>query len=106
VIINLLTNACHALDDGGELTIATRYEGRRVAVEVADSGRGIPTEDLPSIFEPFFTTKTPGEGTGLGLSIVKKIVDFHSGTIMVESETGKGTTFSITLPTGHDERSE
>lgn len=103
VIINLLTNACHALgESGGPITVTTHAEGSmRVAVEVADAGRGIPVADLPQIFEPFFTTKTPGEGTGLGLSIVKKIVDVHNGTIMVESEEGKGTTFSILLPTGH-----
>ena len=103
--INLLTNACHALEDGGQLTVVTRRQSSdMVAFEIADTGSGIPTDDLPSIFDPFFTTKTPGEGAGLGLSIVKKIVDSHNGTIMVESEPGRGSTFCIVLPTGHDDR--
>ena len=103
VIINLLTNACHAVSAaGGQLRVTTRDQGgRMVAVEISDNGCGIPVQDLPQIFEPFFTTKAPGEGTGLGLSIVKKIVDFHNGRIIVESEEGKGATFCITLPTGH-----
>jgi two-component system NtrC family sensor kinase len=103
VIINLLTNACHSLNEGGaRVTVRTWNEGGgRVAVEVVDDGCGIPTDDLPRIFEPFFTTKTPGEGTGLGLSIVKKIVDLHNGSILVESEPERGTRFCITLPTGH-----
>ena len=107
VIINLLTNACHALARGGDLSVRMRYlGGGRVAVEVEDNGRGIQGEDLPRIFEPFFTTKPQGEGTGLGLSIVKNIIDFHGGTIMVRSEVGKGTAFCVTLPTGHETKCE
>jgi two-component system, NtrC family, sensor kinase len=102
VIINLITNACHALPAaGGEVLIRTHGVTGAVTVDIVDSGVGIGDEALPNIFEPFFTTKPPGEGTGLGLSIVKKIIDYHDGSIMVSSAPGEGTTFSVMLPTGH-----
>ena len=69
-----------------------------VKLTVADTGQGIPQEALPRIFEPFFTTKEVGKGTGLGLTVVKGIIDEHQGTITVESEEGKGTRFTILLP--------
>jgi signal transduction histidine kinase len=65
---------------------------------VADTGHGIPQEMLPKVFEPFFTTKEFGKGTGLGLTVVKGIIDEHQGAITVESEEGKGTTFTVSLP--------
>jgi two-component system NtrC family sensor kinase len=101
-MINLITNACHALGSkGGELRIRTgNRENGWLMVTVADSGCGIPEANLPCIFEPFFTTKPPGEGTGLGLSIVKKIVDFHLGSIMVNSVPGQGTTLEVRFPPG------
>jgi signal transduction histidine kinase len=101
MLVNLITNACHALPaTGGEVRIRTRdLRNGDVAVEVSDTGCGIEQADLPRIFDPFFTTKVPGEGTGLGLSIVKKIVDSHEGSIVVESRAGEGSKFCITLPT-------
>lgn len=101
VLINLVTNACHALPPGGgRIWVRTMAVGQAaIAVEVEDNGAGIAIGDLPRIFDPFFTTKTPGQGTGLGLSIVKNIVDSHEGSILVRSEPGKGTTIAITLPT-------
>ena len=100
VLINLLTNAQDAMPDGGEITIATRYEPDEdwVVLEVADNGSGIPPEILPRVFDPFFTTKPVGEGTGLGLSIVDGIVRAHGGEILVDSRERMGTTFSIRLP--------
>jgi two-component system, NtrC family, sensor kinase len=108
MLINLITNACHALPpEGGRLHIRTLdLRNGTVAVEVRDDGCGIEEQSLRSIFEPFFTTKAPGEGTGLGLSIVKKIVDAHEGSIMVESRPGRGATFAITLPTRRHSTSE
>jgi signal transduction histidine kinase len=96
VVLNLLTNAAEAMPDGGEIRIATTRTGDRVQLIVADTGRGIPAEDLAHIFDPFFTTKA--SGTGLGLSVSYGIVEDHKGTIEVESEPGKGTAFVLTLP--------
>jgi PAS domain S-box-containing protein len=96
VILNLVTNAAEAMPDGGEIRIATARADDRVRVVIADTGRGIPAEDVAHIFDPFFTTKA--SGTGLGLSVSYGIVDDHRGTIAVESEPGKGTTFVLTFP--------
>ena len=97
VVLNLVTNAAEAMPDGGEIRIATTRAGDRVRLIVGDTGRGIPAEDLTHIFDPFFTTKA--SGTGLGLSVSYGIVEDHKGTIEVESEPGKGTTFVLTFPT-------
>jgi two-component system NtrC family sensor kinase len=100
VLINLLTNAAHAMrEGGGRVRVITRAVSSAVALIVEDDGRGIPAGTLERIFEPFFTTKTGGQGTGLGLSIVQRIVERHHGRIRVESTEGRGTTFEITLPT-------
>jgi signal transduction histidine kinase len=72
-----------------------------VKLTVSDTGHGIPKEAADKIFDPFFTTKEFGKGTGLGLTVVKGIVEEHQGSIQVESEEGKGTTFTINLPTSH-----
>jgi len=101
VLINLITNAIHALPPtGGHVTIGSELvdDGRAVQVRVADSGVGIGALDRAHVFEPFFTTKKDGKGTGLGLSIVKNIVEGHGGQVRFESEVGLGTTFFITLP--------
>jgi signal transduction histidine kinase len=100
VFLNLITNAAQAMEQRqGEIRITTRRQGAgHVAVEVADTGKGIPPEVLPKIFDPFFTTKEVGKGTGLGLSIVYKIVEQHGGTISVDSTVGVGTRFTVVLP--------
>jgi len=97
VLINLILNAIQAMEKGGALTIRTFVEdGGGVGVEVKDTGVGISKSNLRKIFDPFFSTKS--EGTGLGLSISLKILENHGATIDVESEEGKGSTFSIHLP--------
>ena len=98
VFMNMLVNAAHAIESLGTITIRTGMQGDEAWVEFADSGKGIPPENLKRIFEPFFTTKPVGKGTGLGLSLSYSIVQKHHGRIEVASEMGKGTTFRITLP--------
>jgi PAS domain S-box-containing protein len=98
VFMNLLINAGHAIESQGEITIKTWAEDGSIWVAISDTGHGIPKEDLNKIFEPFFTTKEVGKGTGLGLSITYEIVQKHDGEITVESEVGKGTTFTVRLP--------
>ncbi len=100
VFLNLISNAVQAMRGSGRLTLATRRFEDTVAVQISDTGGGIPKVHLSRIFDPFFTTKAPGKGTGLGLSIVYKIVTKNGGTISVDSEEGKGTTFTIRFPTG------
>ncbi len=97
-IIALATNGIDAMDDGGTLTFRSFTKGSRVVIEVSDTGTGIPQEDVSKIFEPFFTTKEVGKGTGLGLAVCYGIISEHSGRISVRSTLGKGTTFSIFLP--------
>ncbi len=100
VLMNLLMNAKQAIGKKGRIDISTRYdpEHSRAIITVRDSGCGIEGESLPRIFDPFFTTKPTGEGTGLGLSVSYGIVKDHGGDILVESEPGKGTTFTVILP--------
>ncbi len=98
VFMNLLVNASQAIEDKGEIGIKTFLDGDRIVVQVSDSGCGIPKEKIEKIFEPFFTTKPVGEGTGLGLSMSYNIIKNHCGDITVDSEPGKGTTFTIELP--------
>lgn len=100
VFLALMLNAIDAMEGTGVLTVTTRLshdESGGVAVSFADTGMGIPREDLPKIFEPFFTTKQPGRGTGLGLSICYGIVQQHGGVIRAESTMGQGSTFTVHL---------
>jgi len=106
VFINLITNAVQAMDGKGCLTIATRRCGENVEVSVRDTGSGIAPEHIGRIMEPFFTTKPVGQGTGLGLSIVRQIVDEHGGDIRVESEVGRGTEITVSLPIRRTRRAE
>jgi PAS domain S-box-containing protein len=98
VIVNLVTNACHAMPKGGAIQVSTRAQDGVAIVKVRDSGSGIAPDVRARIFEPFFTTKPDGKGTGLGLSIVQSIVENHGGSVEVESDPGAGTTFTIKLP--------
>jgi len=98
VFTNLLVNAEQAMPGKGTLTIKTVRDGDVVRVMISDTGVGIPRENLARIFDPGFTTKGVGVGTGLGLSICHKIIQDHRGKIEVESEAGKGTTFTLTFP--------
>jgi signal transduction histidine kinase len=108
VLINLVTNACHALPAPGErviLSTSFAEDGEHVMLSVSDTGVGIDPLDRGRVFEPFFTTKKDGKGTGLGLSIVKNIIERHGGRISFESSVGEGTSFYISLPADlkHDE---
>jgi signal transduction histidine kinase len=102
VVINLCGNAVDALPRGGRLEIAigrrARAGGEDIVLTVADNGPGIPAELREKIFEPFFTTKEDGKGTGLGLSLVRDIVERHRGRIELDSQLGRGTTFTLAFP--------
>jgi len=105
VFLNILINAIEATPRGGKVVVGceTDVQGH-VMIHVADTGEGIPRENLDKLFDPFFSTKK--KGTGLGLAIVKSILEGHDGEIEVESEPGKGTRFTVTLriyqPPGED----
>jgi len=98
VLTNLILNAVQATDAGGSIILQTRRAHERCEIDVGDTGSGIPPEVRPNIFDPFFTTKGTGEGTGLGLSVSLGIVERHGGQLSVESEVGKGTVFTVSLP--------
>ena len=102
VLMNLILNAIQATRDGGTITISTRAHDGNCEVIVEDTGCGIPAHVLPHIFDPFFTTKGTGEGTGLGLSVSLGIVERHGGRILVDSEVGKGSVFTVCLPLAHE----
>ena len=104
VFMNLLVNAAHAVEDKGTVAVRTWHEDNNIFVQVSDTGCGIPKESLGKIFDPFFTTKPVGKGTGLGLSITASIIAEHDGEISIDSEVGKGTTFTVRLPmTGEED---
>jgi len=107
--LNILINAAQAIEQKGDIRISTRQgqDGRRaedrfVEIRISDTGQGIPKDQISKIFDPFFTSKPVGQGTGLGLSITYDIIKAHGGTISVETEEGKGTTFYVRLPLGPD----
>ena len=97
-LVALLVNAVEAMKKGGELRVSMRGDAVQVAIDIEDTGTGIPAEVLPNIFEPFFSTKEKESGVGLGLAVVYGIIHRHKGIIGVESEVGKGTLFHIVLP--------
>ena len=98
VILNLLVNAAHAIDDHGTITVSTKKHGGNARISISDTGCGIPQENLKRIFDPFFTTKEVGEGTGLGLHLTYSIVQSHGGRITAQSTVGQGSTFTIDIP--------
>jgi two-component system NtrC family sensor kinase len=100
VFLNIINNAIDAIGKDGEININTRpiKQTDRISIEISDNGPGMPKDVLHKIFDPFFTTKEVGKGTGLGLSISYSIIEKLGGRIMVASEEGQGTTFTIYLP--------
>jgi signal transduction histidine kinase len=103
VFTNLIENALEAIREKPKLTneylsIKTFKKNKHVVIEIKDSGIGMTKETKERLYEKFYTTKSPDKGTGLGMSISKRIIEEHKGTIEVESEFGKGTTFTICLP--------
>jgi len=99
IFVNIINNAFAAISDGGRIDVSAGMEdNEKITLTIADTGCGIPKEDLDRIFEPFFSTKTGSGGTGLGLSITYNLVQEIGGKILVDSEVGKGTTFKITIP--------
>ena len=95
---NLIHNALQAMNHTGTLTLSLKHVGDNAVVLISDTGCGIPEEIRSKIFDAFFTTKAAGEGSGLGLDIVRKIIEKHGGKIDIDSEVGRGTTFSVSLP--------
>lgn len=115
VLLNMIVNASHAISDAlgdspqtkGTITISTRISSPYAEIRVSDTGSGISPENVERIFNPFFTTKAAGKGTGQGLAIAQSvIVEKHGGTIKVESELGKGTTFVIRIPLENSPKSD
>ena len=98
VTMNLVINACHAIEETGVITITTGREGEEVFIKIADNGKGISEDNLNKLFEPFFTTKAVGSGTGLGLSVCRDILLAHGGDIRVHSVEGIGSQFILSLP--------
>lgn len=99
VVMNLLVNAGHAIEEKGTIVIrAKKLDEENVYIEVEDSGKGIPEENLSKIFDPFFTTKPVGKGTGLGLSLSYSIIEKHGGELSVSSKVGEGACFRVVLP--------
>jgi PAS domain S-box-containing protein len=106
VMMNLALNAADAMPLGGRLVVRTGRDSHEAWLEFQDTGEGIPEAIVGRIFDPFFTTKPPGRGTGLGLSVVHGIVTSHGGSVLVDSEVGRGTRFRIALPASDDESAD
>ena len=99
VILNIINNAIDAVEEGGLIEVSSGSKDiNTVRVSIKDNGSGIPKDHLKHIFEPFYSTKEKGKGTGLGLSISYGIMQKLGGSIQVESEVGKGTTFTLEIP--------
>lgn len=105
VLINLVVNGIDAMREGGQVTISTSGENGWVRISVSDTGCGITPENMDKLFTPFFTTKEEVKGVGLGLAISYGIVERHGGRIDVQSEVGKGSTFTVILPAYQEETS-
>jgi two-component system NtrC family sensor kinase len=107
VLINLFVNAIQAMPNGGDLFVEVKQDqaDEAVIIKVRDTGSGIPKDILPNVFDPFFSTKGT-KGTGLGLSVSYGILRQHNGEITVESEEGRGTTFTIKLPCHREQEGE
>lgn len=105
ILLNIIMNALQAMEsNGGKLLVETASCSDSVCITIADNGPGIPIGSLERIFDRYFTTKGPDEGTGLGLFVTKKLVESMGGDIKVASETGRGTTFTVTLPVDQQDR--
>jgi len=106
VFLNLIVNAFHAMPHGGKIKITAKLMSNRgealLKIDLADTGCGIPEENLKKIFDPFFTTRERGVGTGLGLFICRRIIENYHGSLELTSKVGEGTTFTIKLPVAHD----
>jgi signal transduction histidine kinase len=98
IITNFVNNAVDAMNAKGELLLSTSSTEENHTISVTDNGSGMDKETQKKIFDPFFTTKDPGKGTGLGLHVVRKIVEKHGAKLEVQSELGKGTTFTVIFP--------
>ena len=101
ILHNLVANSIDAMEQGGTLTLEGALKDKkagRVLIRCRDTGCGISAENMQNLFNPFFTTKEPGKGTGLGLSIVRHIAIIHNGTIKAESQLGKGSVFTLSIP--------
>jgi signal transduction histidine kinase len=96
VLGNLILNAYQSMQDGGDLTISVRKRDKNIAIEVKDTGVGIPKENIEQLFDPLFTTKP--RGIGLGLTVSKMLMNANDGKIEVSSEVGKGSIFTLYLP--------
>lgn len=104
VFMNILDNSAAAIEGNGEVFIDVKKIGDSVEIKFKDTGKGIKKENIGKVFDPFFTTKPVGQGTGLGMSISYRVIQNHNGKISVESEVGKGATFTIVLPINHSEK--
>ena len=98
MISNLVINAIQAFTEKGEVIVKTKTNSTSIYIDITDNGPGIAKENIEKIFRPFYSSKGFGKGTGLGLSIVKRICRRTQRSINVRSQTGKGTTFTISLP--------
>jgi signal transduction histidine kinase len=96
ILINLVTNACQAMTQGGKLTVSATRQSDMICIDVQDTGPGIPPENMDKLFQPLFTTKS--RGIGLGLAVSRKLAEANGGRIEAESAVGQGSTFSVYLP--------
>ena len=96
--MSLLINAIEAMPQGGDINVSVGEEENCAVIRIKDEGTGISSKDLPHIFEPFYSTKEASKGTGLGLAVVYGIISNHSGHVLVENTSTKGTIFKINLP--------